>query len=135
DRILFEILLAFDASGLGLLIARGTFAESKRYVEIPAERIRHSHGASQSDGICNHSFISDGICVSEGEFFDNMDLVAVNGAIGIPPSRHLARGIDSQDVTFELTDGITLIQLDACRNVLPIVEINHPGCSRGVPSE
>src|SRR5262245_34635550 len=108
-RIFRQILLTFDAGGLGLFIAGGSFLESQRYVEIAPEVVCNGHRPGQRDWILDYSFVADVIGILERELFDDMSRVAVNRAGRVPPAGRLTRRIDNQNFAFPVADRIALI--------------------------
>ena len=78
-----------------MFVAGGSAFEACGHVYIASERIRNRHGPGQGDGIFDKRFISDVVGVFRRELFDDMNRIAVHGAVGIPPSGGLAGRIDN----------------------------------------
>src|SRR5438093_8795597 len=118
------MLLTFDAGGFCLFISGRTFLESEGNVEVAPEAVRNRHRSGQSDRVLDHGFITDRVRILEGEFFDDMNRIAVNRTAGIPPAGSLTGRIDHQSVAFPVANRIALIQPDVGGSMLAIVEVD-----------
>src|SRR5438093_11489734 len=106
------MLLTFDAGGFGLFISGRTFLESEGNVEVAPEVVRNRHRSGQSDRVLDHGFITDRVRILEGEFFDDMNRIAVNRTAGIPPAGSLTGRIDHESVAFAVATRIAPNQPD-----------------------
>ncbi len=93
------------------------------------------HRPGQCDRIRDHGFIPNRIGIPERELLDHMDLIAVDCAGGVPPSRHLVCCIDRQDVALKFADGVALVQLDIRVKVLATVKIDDACGAARIPAE
>jgi hypothetical protein len=78
-----------------LFVASGSAFEACGHVYVASERIRDGHGPGQGNGIFDERFIGDVNGVFRRELFDDMNRIAVHGAVGIPPSGGLAGRINN----------------------------------------